>query len=88
MHEKRIPPKLDTKYNVLNFQDPNPFSSPDPIIAVDSKFKHRCTKLACKNVGVINLHTYPLFLIFLASFHPRISRAFGFGAKNSVLTIL
>jgi hypothetical protein len=40
------------------------------------------------NVGVINLHTYPLFLIFLASFHPRISRAFGFGAKNSVLTIL
>ena len=87
MHENRIPPKLETKYNELNFQLPKPFSRPDPIIKVETKFKHKCTKLACKNVGVINLQTCPLFFIFLASFHPNISKAFGLGAKNSVLTI-
>jgi hypothetical protein len=88
VHENNIPPKLDTKYNELNFQLPSPFSRPDPIITVETKFKHKCTKLACKNVGVINLQTYPLFFIFLASFHPNISKALGLGAKNSVLTIL
>lgn len=36
----------------------------------------------------MNLQTYPLFLIFLASFHPKLSRALGLGARNSVLTIL
>jgi hypothetical protein len=88
VQEKRIPPKLETKYNELNFQLPRPFSRPDPIITVETKFKHRCTKLACKKVGVINLQTCPLFFIFLASFHPNMSKAFGLGAKNSVLTIL
>jgi hypothetical protein len=88
VHEKRIPPKLDTKYNELNFQLPSPFSRPEPIIDVESKFKHKWTKLACKKVGVRNLQTYPLFLIFLASFQPSMSKALGLGARNSVLTIL
>ena len=36
----------------------------------------------------MNLQIWPLFFIFLASFHPSTSRALGLGAKNSVFTIL
>lgn len=56
-HENKMPPKEDTKYRVQSFQHPRPFSSPDPITTVDNKFRVKCTKLACKNVGVINLQT-------------------------------
>jgi len=84
---KSIPPKEEIKYRRASFQLPRPFSSPDPITIVESRFKHRCVNDACKKTGVMNRHTYPLFLIFLASFHPSVSRAKGFGAKNSVLTI-
>jgi len=55
--EKRIPPKAEKKYSVTNFQNPSPFSRPDPITIVDNKFKQRCIKLACRKTGVINLHT-------------------------------
>jgi hypothetical protein len=72
---------------VHNFQLPSPFSSPEPITIVESKLRQRCAKLACKKTGVMNLQTYPLFLILCASFHPRVSRALGFGARNSVFTI-
>jgi hypothetical protein len=85
--EKRIPPKDDVKYSVISFQDPSPFSNPEPMTTVDSRSRMRWTRLACNSVGVMNLHTYPLFLIFLASFQPRRSRALGFGASNSVLII-
>lgn len=87
-HEKMIPPKDETKYSVASFHDPRPFSRPEPMTIVERRLRHKCTKLACKNVGVINLQTCPLFLIFLASFHPSASKARGLGAKNSVLTIL
>ena len=36
----------------------------------------------------MNLQSWYLFLIFLASFHPSKSKDLGLGAKNSVLTIL
>lgn len=55
---------------------------------VDRRLRIKCTKLACRKVGVMNLHTCPLFLIFLASFQPSTSRDLGLGAKNSVFTIL
>ena len=86
-HENRMPPKEDMKYKVVNFQKPNPFSSPDPMTMVEIKFKARCMKLACKNTGVMNRQTWFRFLIFRASFHPSVSSALGFGARNSVFTM-
>jgi len=86
--EKSTPPNEETKYSVPSFQQPRPFSSPDPMITVERILRVKCTKEACKNTGVTNLYTWFLFLIFLASFQPRVSKALGLGAKNSVLTIL
>ena len=54
-HEKRIPPKEETKYSKESFQQPNPFSSPDPMTRIEMVFKARCMKLACRKVGVTNL---------------------------------
>jgi hypothetical protein len=85
---KSTPPNEEMKYRVASFQLPRPFSSPEPMTMVESKFRQRCVKEACRKTGVMNRHTCPLFLIFLASFHPSVSNAFGFGARNSVLTIL
>jgi hypothetical protein len=45
-HENNIPPKAEMKYKLVNFQNPNPFSSPDPITIVESRFNDRCIKLA------------------------------------------
>ena len=88
VHEKSTPPKDEMKYSVASFQLPRPFSSPEPITIVDSKFKHKWVNDAWRKTGVIKRQTCPLFLIFLASFQPSVSSAFGFGARNSVFTIL
>ena len=86
-HENIIPPKDEVKYRVQSFQQPRPFSRPEPITTVESTFSVKWTKLACKKVGVMNLQTYPLFLILRASFQPSTSRALGLGARNSVFTM-
>ena len=87
-HENRIPPKDEMKYRENSFHTPSPFSSPEPITMVEIRLSDRWTKLAWRKTGVMNLQTYPRFFIFLASFHPRVSSALGFGARNSVFTIL
>mgnify|MGYP007132295656 CR=1 FL=1 len=70
------------------FHPPIPFSRPEPMTKVERTFKVKWTKLACKKVGVMNLQTCPSFLIFFASFQPRVSRDLGSGARKSVFTIL
>jgi len=45
------------RYRVVSFQNPSPFSRPDPMTSVESKFKAKCMKEACKKTGVMNLHT-------------------------------
>ena len=44
-----------------------------------------CSKCPCKTVGVINLHIYQLFLIFLTSDHPQ-DIPLASGAKNAELS--
>jgi len=86
-HENKIPPNPDIKYKVVSFQNPRPFSRPDPITIVDKRLRARCIKLAWRKTGVINLHTCPLLFILRASFQPSLSNALGLGAKNSVFTM-
>lgn len=83
-----MPPNEDIMYKEKSLAAPSPFSKPDPMIKVEMTLRDKCTKLACKKVGVMNLHSWYSFLIFLQSFQPRRSSDLGFGAKNSVLTIL
>ena len=40
-HEKIIPPNDETKYKVISFQEPNPFSSPEPITTVEIRVSTR-----------------------------------------------
>jgi len=67
------------------FSKPIPFSIPVPIYNWPIKLPRICSKWPCRTVGVMNLHTYQFYLIFLTSDHPH-EIPLASGAKNAELS--